>query len=91
MNLQNFFKDKKGNAVIIQKPNLYIYIALFFFVISYLRSDILIAIGKWGFRITILFWAIDEILRGDSPFRRVLGFVIGLLLIFMIFRDILHF
>ena len=89
MNFKDFFKDKNGKIVIIQKPNLLIFVSFFFFAMQLLFTGILELIGLWGFRVVILIWSFDELFRGDSRFRQVLGFLIGIIIVFGILRDIL--
>jgi len=81
MNIKKFFKDKKGNIVIIQKPNLLVFTAIILFLLQLIINGQVGDFAGWGFKITILVWSFDEAIRGDSPFRKVLGIIIGTYLI----------
>jgi hypothetical protein len=79
MAFRNFFKDKKGNIVIVQKPNFLIWVAILFFILQAIFNGDLTNIANWGFKITILIWSLDELFRGDSNFRKFLGLLVGIL------------
>jgi hypothetical protein len=76
MSIDRFFKDKHGRVVLYQRPNLLISAWLMLTVI-----DLLFLHGKYQpvciLTTAILFaWAYDEVRRGDTPFRKILGAVV---------------
>ncbi len=77
MNIDKLFKDSKGKWVLWQKPNL---LLIAWFVAMLLnralpagRADRLADLVAFG---ALFAWAWQEISRGDSYFRRVLGLVV---------------
>lgn len=90
MTFKSFFKDKKGNIVIIQKPNLLIIIAVIFFLVQLLFANQIENLAVWGFKLTLLVWSFDEALRGDSPFRKVLGIFTGVYIIVTIILQLIN-
>ena len=84
----NLFRDKQGNIVIIQKPNLYIFIASILYLISLFFNDPISIYASLGFKAVLIFWALDELFRGDSNFRKALGLFVFILIIFNILTTI---
>ncbi len=84
---QNFFKDKKGNLVIAQKPNLPLIVWLFSFLLTRLNinqtATELFQLVSFGALFT---WAWLELFEGVNLFRRILGAVVmmGLLYISLV-------
>lgn len=72
--LKRFFQDDKGDYVIVQWPNLPVYMIMASSLLSRMNlgSDAhrLFQLTTFG---SIFLWAFLEITQGDSPFRRVLG------------------
>jgi hypothetical protein len=87
MNFKKIFKDKKGEIVIFQKPNLLVWIAIIFFILQYLFAGNLGTFALWGYRTTVFIWSLDEAFRGVNLFRRLLGVTVGLVLIITIIID----
>ncbi|MEA3076959.1 MAG: hypothetical protein QOF60_1867 [Actinomycetota bacterium] len=82
--LRRFFTNPDtGELAIFQVPNLPLVV---FFVAAFVRR-VFQPHGAVGTAVSVVaglslaWWSVDEIARGDSPFRRVLG---GLVLIAMI-------
>ena len=77
--LDRFFRNPDtGNVVIAQAPNRPLWIFLAATVVRLVaRPDgtAATATGLVG-TAALAWWATDEVLRGDSPFRRVLGSVV---------------
>jgi hypothetical protein len=77
--LERFFRNpESGEVVVAQRPNLPLAIFLAASAVRLVfRPD-----GGAGTAtdvigtVALLWWAADEVLRGDSPFRRVLGAVV---------------
>ena len=77
--LDRFFRNPKtGRLVIAQPPN----IALGIFLIATAVRVLLDPEGTAGTVTSVVrnlslgWWAVDEVVRGESPFRRVLGAVV---------------
>jgi hypothetical protein len=73
MSVDRFFKDKHGKVVVAQAPNVLISIWLVLQL-----ADLIVLHGKYQpvriLATAVLFaWAYDELRRGDSQFRKVLG------------------
>jgi hypothetical protein len=85
-----FFRNPEtGEVVIAQVPNLPLIV---FFVATAARL-LFHPHGAVGMAVSVVsglalaWWSVDEILRGDSPFRRVLG---GVVLVGMIVSLLMH-
>ena len=74
--VDRFFRNPEtGRVVVVQVPNLPLILFLVLRGIELLLSphgtvnDVL----HWGGTAALTWWAVDEVARGSSPFRRVLG------------------
>lgn len=70
------FKDKQGKVVVIQKPSLLLYLWLITMLLNKLFSgsvSTFLSVLSFGLIFT---WAWLEITKGDSLFRRIIGFVV---------------
>jgi hypothetical protein len=74
-----FFRDRDtGRLAIVQAPNL----PLAVFLVATVVRVVLHPEGAAGTAVSVVgtaslvWWSVDEIARGDSPFRRVLGAVV---------------
>lgn len=79
----NFFKNNKGEVVIFQPPNAPLLAAIFLYLLKYFDNNLLI-LSRAGFFIVMLYWCGLEIVYGDSPFRRFLGIVVAIFIIWQI-------
>ena len=83
----SFFKNKQGQIVIWQWPNTAIYGWLVFLLLSNIFNK---GIAHNGFsllsKVSIFTWAYLEVTQGASYFRRLLGLIITVLLVFSYFR-----
>ena len=77
--LRWFFCDPDtGRVVIAQRPNVPLAIFLVTVVVRLVvdpkggAGDVVRAVGV----VSLVWWSVDEILRGTTPFRRVLGAVV---------------
>jgi hypothetical protein len=75
-----FFEDRRtGHLTVVQFPN----IELWVFLAAAVLSRFVVQRGTGGNVLRLVsdvalgLWALDEIVRGVNPFRRVLGAVIG--------------
>lgn len=85
--LRRYFADKNGHVVLWQRPNAPLIVWLVFTSFAaILGSGPLHGVCSLVARVSITIWAILEILRGVSPFRRTLGGVIMLLTAWSILR-----
>jgi len=73
-----FFEDRtSGRIVIAQWPNL----PLWLFLAAFVVQLVLHPAGRFGLVIAIVgavglvWWAVDEVIRGVNPWRRILGAV----------------
>ena len=86
--LRRFIRDKYGRTVIWQKPNLPIIGWFAFMVVSHLLGPGALQSGVELLSAAFLFtWAYLEITQGTSPFRRVLGVVVLVIMIMGLFRQ----
>jgi hypothetical protein len=84
----SFFKDKDGNVVIWQWPNLPLASWIIFKLLSMVFKTGHVKTGFESLSMAALFtWAYLEITSGSSYFRRVLGVVIIIGLIFGYFKS----
>jgi hypothetical protein len=75
--ISNLFKNKDGKIVIWQKPNIFLIGWLLFLVISKIISNKTFKTDLNFISFVFLaVWAVLEILKGDSYFRRALGLVV---------------
>lgn len=79
-NLDKFWKNKDGNLVIWQKPNLPLIGWFVFMIVAKLLPTGPMKNGTQFLSTALIFtWAYLEITKGDSYFRRVLGAVVLLI------------
>ncbi|MCB0919726.1 MAG: hypothetical protein KDC39_14285 [Actinobacteria bacterium] len=69
------FRDSRGRVVIAQFPNTPLWFAFGFLALRLVLSPsgTLATVLTLGFAVALAWWAIDEIVRGVNPFRRILG------------------
>jgi hypothetical protein len=73
-----FLRDRStGRIVVVQWPNPALWVWVFITVVSRLglvpdRAEEIRWVGVGA----LIAWAVDEIIRGDSPFRRLLGLIV---------------
>lgn len=77
--LVNFFKNKSGQFVITQKPNLPLIVAVFFWAIARLtENNDFYVYFRFLFLLSLSYWAYLEIIHGDSYFRRTIGLLVAI-------------
>ena len=79
--VKQFFSDKHGNLVLWQMPNAPLLLWLLFLVIA---NETTGATSDWFHKastISLMIWALLELGYGTTPFRRILGACILLLLV----------
>jgi hypothetical protein len=75
--IKKAFTDKNGKVVVWQKPNLPLWGWFVFTVLSKLISKGAINTSLKSLSIaSLIVWAVLEIIKGSSIFRRLLGFVV---------------
>lgn len=81
--MKNFFKNKDDQTVITQKPNAPIVAWFIFLLIGLLplSQELSDLVDFLGFS-AIFIWASLEILDGNSPFRKLLGVVVMVFIIY---------
>lgn len=81
-----FWKDKEGNVVVYQHPNVFLIGWLVLALASLFTSSKLADI-LWQLSLAVLaIWALLEIFKGVNYFRRTLGVFVLLLVILAAFR-----
>lgn len=81
-----FWKDKQGNVVVYQHPNIpliaWLLLALVSLFVSEKLADLL-----WHISLAVLaVWALLELFKGVNYFRRVLGAIVLVMIILAVFR-----
>ena len=86
--LKGVFKDKKGNTVLWQRPNVPIYGWIIFKLLALIVTEKSI---KSGFEqlstAFLLTWAYLELTKGASYFRKILGFIVFILIFYDVLFD----
>ena len=86
--IDRFITDKDGKSTVIQMPNLPLIGWAVFGLLSFVIAKGTPHRGLQNLSRAALFtWAYLEIRSGDSPFRRILGVVVMLMLIAGFFRN----
>ena len=79
LSVGRFFRNPEtGEVVLAQRPNLPLAIFLGATAVRLVADpdgDVRTAVDAVA-TVALAWWAVDEIVRGDSPFRRVLGAVV---------------
>jgi hypothetical protein len=65
-------RDQNGRLALAQWPNPALAVWLVAVVLGAVRSATLAEVGRGA----LIVWALDELVRGASPFRRLLGAVV---------------
>ena len=81
-----FWKDKEGNVVVYQHPNVFL-IGWLVLALSSLFTSSKLADILWQLSLAVLaIWVLLEIFKGVNYFRRTLGVFVLLLVILAAFR-----
>jgi hypothetical protein len=82
------WKDRHGRTVIYQRPNLWLILWFVLELISLLAPShgTVENVCWWLATASLEVWAILEFLQGANYFRRILGFIIGLLTLLTVFN-----
>jgi hypothetical protein len=75
--IKNIFTDRGGDIVIGQRPNLPIWVAFLFYLLSIVPYPILQPFSFWGMAGSLLYWSYLEILDGVNKFRKLLGAIVA--------------
>ncbi len=74
---KSIFRDKNGKLVVVQAPNLPLWLWLVATLLSKIVDDgTAQQVFFWVAFISLAVWAILELVSGSSIFRRILGFVV---------------
>ena len=85
--IAHFFKDTNGNIVVWQWPNVPLLGWFLFKLLSLALDKGAIRTGCERLSLAFLFtWAYLEITKGVSPFRKALGLIVSLALIYGFFK-----
>ena len=85
--MTNFFKNKDGQVVLWQSPNLALWGWIAFKLVGLVVGPGHFKDGVGQLATAFLFvWAFLEITKGDSYFRRLLGLVVGVFIIIGFFK-----
>lgn len=71
--IDRLFRDKNGQVVIAQRPNLPLWVWLGATVAGRLTSGSFKMISDYTALIALILWSGWEVWRGDNTFRRLLG------------------
>ena len=74
--LDTFFRDASGRLVVVQVPNPALLVWLAATIARRSAYDTHDVELRWIGAGALIVWALDELVRGASPFRRVLGAVV---------------
>jgi hypothetical protein len=74
--LDSLFRDKTGKIVVIQKPNLAIYLWIIFKLGSLITETNLSSLLQSLSLVALLVWAVMELISGVNYFRKILGLVV---------------
>ena len=74
--LGSFFRDGSGRLVVVQVPNPALWVWIVATVLRRSPYDAHDAELRWIGSGALIVWSIDELVRGASPFRRLLGAVV---------------
>jgi hypothetical protein len=74
--LDTFFKDRSGRLVLWQAPNPAIWVFLAVAVLRRTPYDGRDSELRWIGAGALIVWGLDELIRGASPFRRLLGAIV---------------
>lgn len=81
---QKFWEDKHGNFVVWQKPNVFLITwAVTLFIGWFVPYGGFQKLLSWVSLLALIIWAIMEATKGVNYFRRSLGILVILLLIFV--------
>lgn len=79
--LKHFFHDAQGNLTIIQFPNLSAILTVIFVLLSWVTSSWPHTIFRLTAIATGLWWGYLELRYGANYFRRILGFIVAIILL----------
>ena len=68
-----FFRDASGRLVVVQLPNPALWVWLAATALRWSAYDERDTELRWIGAGALIVWALDELVRGASPFRRLLG------------------
>jgi hypothetical protein len=75
--VQNFWRDKKGDIVLWQTPNIELISWILLSVVgSFIKNSRLKNLIDFAATVMLLIWAFLEIIQGVNYFRRLLGITI---------------
>jgi uncharacterized membrane protein len=84
-----FWKDKDGNVVVYQRPNIWLIVWVLLALVSLFVSEKLADL-LWHVSLGVLaIWALLEIFKGVNYFRRIMGTVVLVLIVLAAFRVII--
>jgi hypothetical protein len=81
-----FWRDKSGEVVIVQRPNIWLVIWLVLEIVSLFSASHRVELFSWWLGSAALgVWSLLEILQGVNYFRRALGVFIALMTLLTVF------
>jgi hypothetical protein len=80
------WRDKRGNIVIFQWPNVWLIAWAILDIISIVTMGTVSNIFWWLANATLAVWALLEVTKGVNYFRRGLGVIVLILLILSVFK-----
>jgi len=79
--IDRLFKDKDGKWVIAQAPNWPIYLAIGAWIVGNFASSDIAIVAQYIKISALIYWSYLELFKGDAPWRRLLGAVVGYIMI----------
>jgi hypothetical protein len=87
--VQHFFTDKHGKLAIAQFPNAPLIIWILATIVAHIvHTGVIHGIARIAALIALIIWAVMEIISGLSPFRRVLGGAVLVLMLVSLLRTL---
>ena len=74
--LDTFFRDSSGRLAVVHVPNPALWVWIAATALRWSPYDSRDAELRWIGSGALIVWSLDELVRGASPFRRVLGAVV---------------
>ncbi len=79
--MKTFFRDEKGNVVLMQMPNIPLLIAIFAAAVRFFASGPIYHFMDLVFFGSIFTWAYLEVTSGVNYFRRLLGVIVFIIIL----------
>lgn len=81
-----FWKDKDGQVVVYQRPNVFLIAWVVLTLISLFMTGTVSNVLWWAALAVLAIWSLLEIFRGVNYLRRLLGVIVLLLIVAALFK-----